>query len=86
MDWHDRNLIGMAVHRASGGDPEAFNAWCEWLQRSGRFDFESAKRQWAHYGKYLGNHHAKPIGLGTLLFFAKRIDPEWRDRLEVVRW
>jgi hypothetical protein len=80
QEWRDRNLIGMATHRACGGHQAAFDAWCKWLQRSGRFDFKSAERSWAGFGKYLGNTHAKPVGLGTLIFKADEADRGWRHR------
>jgi hypothetical protein len=81
MDWDDRNYIGIAMWRATGGDPEAFAAWCRWLQRSGRYDEWHAERQWGNYGKYLLKPHKQPVGLGTLIRFADHADPEWRDRL-----
>ncbi|QHP70991.1 hypothetical protein EI171_29090 [Bradyrhizobium sp. LCT2] len=81
--WHDRNHIGMAAWRASDGDPEVYDAWCEWLHRSGRYSERHANRQWKKYGK---NIHAlkpgrRPLGLGTLIAMADIADPCWRDKM-----
>jgi hypothetical protein len=77
MEWHDRNYIGLATWRATDGDIEGFEAWCRWLERSGRFNLRAAQRQWLHYFKCPPDR----IGLGTLIFLANQVDPDWRDRL-----
>jgi hypothetical protein len=78
----NRNVIGMAVYRASAGHPAAFEAWCKWLRRSNRYSEKHAKQRWTGFGKYLANirHPKKPVGLGTLIFKADSVDPEWRHR------
>jgi hypothetical protein len=81
MEWPARNRIGMAMWRATGGDQQGFDAWCWWLYRSGRYDERHAQRQWRKYGKYLPKPHRKPVGLGTLMFIADRVDPQWRNQL-----
>jgi hypothetical protein len=80
-EWHHRNYVGMAMWRATDGDPEAFEAWCKWLRKSGRYNEWHARRQWGKYGRYLQRSHKQPVGLGTLIAFANYADPDWRDRL-----
>jgi hypothetical protein len=81
-DWKDRNYIGMAMWRATAGSREGFEAWCEWLARSGRYDRTQAERQWIKkYTRNLENGRKQPVGLGTLILYADTADPEWRDRL-----
>jgi hypothetical protein len=81
MEWKERNYIGMAVWRATDGCDEGFDAWCDWLQRSGRFDGEAAKRQWEGYDEW----PPRKIGLGTLIFLADHADPNWRVKLRA-KW
>jgi RepB DNA-primase from phage plasmid/Primase C terminal 2 (PriCT-2) len=75
--WGNRNYIGMAIHRATDGHIEGFEAWCRWLERSGRFHRLAAQRQWQRYFKY----PPKRIGIGTLIYLANQVDPKWRDAL-----
>ncbi|MGY2905232.1 DNA-primase RepB domain-containing protein [Bradyrhizobium sp. URHC0002] len=77
MEWKNRNYIGMATWRATDGHDEGLEAWCRWLERSGRFNERAARRQWKRYCK------SKPVklGLGTLIFLADVADPEWREKL-----
>jgi hypothetical protein len=81
MEWHERNYIGMAMWRATAGDQQGFDAWRWWLHRSGRYDERHAQRQWRKYGKYLPKPHRTPVGLGTLMFIADRVNPQWRNQL-----
>jgi hypothetical protein len=78
MAWHDRNYIGMATWRATDGHEEGFEAWCQWLERSGRFNKRAAENQWYRYFR------SKPVklGLGTLIFLANQVDPNWQAKLE----
>jgi hypothetical protein len=77
MEWKNRNYIGMATWRATDGHIEGFEAWCRWLKRSGRFNEQAAEKQWRRYSK------SEPVklGLGTLIFLANEVDPEWRQKL-----
>lgn len=77
LDWKDRNDIGMATWNATGGCGEGFEAWCGWLQRSGRYNRNAAERAWKRYYKSPPSR----IGLGTLIFLADRADPSWQIRL-----
>jgi RepB DNA-primase N-terminal domain/Primase C terminal 2 (PriCT-2) len=77
MEWHNRNKIGMATWRATDGAIEGFEAWCRWLERSGRFNLYSAQLQWLRYFKSPPTR----IGLGTLIFLADQVDPDWRQKL-----
>jgi hypothetical protein len=75
--WKYRNNIGMATWLATDGCDEGFEAWCDWLQRSGRFNRDAAERQWQRYRKYPPDR----IGLGSLIFLADHADPNWRINL-----
>jgi hypothetical protein len=75
--WKYRNYIGMATWLATDGHEEGFQAWCRWLQRSGQFDAHRARKRWRHYFK----SPPDKVKIGTLIFLANQIDPEWRDRL-----
>jgi hypothetical protein len=77
MEWVNRNYIGMAVWRATDGHDEGLQAWCRWLERSGRFNKRAAEKQWYRYSR------SKPVklGLGTLILLANEVDPEWRQKL-----
>jgi hypothetical protein len=77
MEWANRNHIGMAAWRATDGHIEGFEAWCRWLERSGKFNPHAARRQWSRYFKC----PPKRIGLGTLIFLADQVDPDWREKL-----
>lgn len=83
FEWSDRNRIGMAAWRASDGDPEAFEAWCAWLARSGRYSERHALRQWRKYSRHMKalGPNRRPLGLGTLIAYANVADPQWRDKL-----
>jgi hypothetical protein len=77
LKWKYRNYIGMATWLATDGHQEGFEAWCRRLQRSGQFDIHRAYKRWRHYFR----SPPSEVGLGTLIFLANHIDPEWRDRL-----
>jgi hypothetical protein len=76
MEWHNRNYIGMATWRATDGAREGFEAWCRWLERSGRFNYHAARQQWLRYSK----SPPSKLGLGTLILFADEFDPTWREQ------
>jgi hypothetical protein len=82
LKWKYRNYIGMATWLATDGHQEGFEAWCRWLQRSGQFDAHRAYKRWRHYFR----SPPSEVGLGTLIFLANQIDPEWRDRLSEFFW
>jgi hypothetical protein len=76
-EWPDRNYIGMAMFRATDGDVIGFEAWCRWLQKSGRYSEYHARRQWRGYFKSRPNR----LGLGTLIRFADLTDADWRKKV-----
>jgi hypothetical protein len=82
LAWVNRNYIGMAVWRATDGHIEGFEAWCQWLGRSGRFNRRAAEIRWYQYGR------SKPVklGLGTLIYLADHIEPGWRAKLYQIEW
>jgi hypothetical protein len=77
LKWKNRNYIGMATWLATDGHDEGLQAWCRWLQRSGQFNEHRARKRWRHYSR----SPPDKVKLGTLIFLANHIDPEWRDRL-----
>jgi len=77
LDWGTRNHVGMATWRATDGDEFGFEAWRSWLQRSGRYDARATRRQWQAYFRSRPNR----IGLGTLVFLAKQVDPDWHEKV-----
>jgi DNA primase RepB-like protein/primase-like protein len=77
LKWNYRNYIGMATWLATDGQEEGFAAWGRWLQRSGQFDSRRAFKRWQHYFR----SPPDKVKLGTLIFLANQIDPEWRQKL-----
>jgi hypothetical protein len=75
LKYKNRNYIGMATWRATDGHNEGFDAWCRWLERSGQFNKHRARKKWDNF------QVTKDVGLGTLIYLANIVDPEWRDRL-----
>src|SRR5262245_27884787 len=76
LSWHERNKIGMAIWKATGGT--GFEIWSDWLRSSGRYDHRHAVRRW------LGITNSKPnnIGMGTLMFCASVSDSSWLVRYD----
>jgi hypothetical protein len=61
--------IGMGLHQATGGIPEAFDIWLEWAQQSERFGKSGKSRienRWHSFGKC-----ADPVTIGTLMHYAE---------------
>jgi hypothetical protein len=77
IEFEDRNHIGMTVWRATDAHEEGFKVWSEWLQRSGKYIERKARIRWLHYSKSPPNK----LGIGTLIYYAKLVDPDWWDRI-----
>jgi hypothetical protein len=75
--WPERNYIGMTIFSATGGHNIGFEAWCRWLQKSGRYSEHHAGKQWRGYCKYRPNR----LGLGTLIRFADLTDSDWCEKI-----
>jgi hypothetical protein len=77
LKWKYRNYVGMATWLATDGHDEGFQAWCRWLQHSGQFDPHRAYKRWRHYFR----SPPDSVKLGTLIFLAKQVDPDWQRKL-----
>ena len=77
--WED--VCGEPDATETDGCEEGFEAWCDWLRRSGSFSRAAAERSWRRYSK----SQPSRIGLGSLIFYADHADPQWRVRLWL-RW
>lgn len=61
--------VGMGLHQATGGLPEAFDIWLDWAQKSPRHGKHGRSRienRWHSFGKC-----ADPVTLGTLMHYAE---------------
>jgi hypothetical protein len=77
LEWNDRNHIGMTVWRATDAHKKGFDVWFDWLERSGKFSKRKAQIRWLHYSR----SPPTKLGIGTLIFYAKLVDPDWWDRI-----
>lgn len=59
--------VGMAIHNATGGEPEGEQMWRDWTIGTGRDDVESISIKWHGFGKST----APPVTVGTLIKMAK---------------
>lgn len=64
---------GMALH--SSGAPDAFELWCEWAQRSSKYDYRASLEKW----KTFGRHRAGGVTLATV--FKRAADAGWENPL-----
>ena len=66
--YHEWVAVGMALHGATGGHPDALAAWREWSQQSPKFadDRDECGEKWATFGRRDG----APLGLGSLHWWA----------------
>lgn len=71
--WFEWSDVGMAAHRASGGDPDAFEAWRLWSEQCPRHIDETCRERWEHWR----THGADSLGFGTLNYRARRADKKW---------
>lgn len=61
--------VGMGLHQATGGLPEAFDIWLEWARKSPRHSKNGRSRienRWHSFGKC-----TDPVTLGTLVHYAE---------------
>ena len=60
---------GMAIHHEMSGSDEGFKLWCEYSQRSKKFDMTDAKRVW----KSFKNRTGKPFRMASLNSVARDV-------------
>lgn len=74
-DWvEDRDWwmkTGAALHHQFQGEPEGFEAWCEWSKTSAKFDRKDAARVWKSF-----KGSKNPVTIATLRKAAKWVAPE----------
>lgn len=74
-DWvEDRDhwlTTGAALHHQFQGQPEGFEAWCEWSKASAKFDRKDAARVWKSF-----KGSKKPVTIATLRKAANWAAPE----------
>jgi hypothetical protein len=72
------NGVGMAVYAASGGSDEGEVLFDKWSQKSkAKYNADKTAEKWKDY------HNSPPnrIGFGSLVYWADKADPSWRDRI-----
>jgi Protein of unknown function (DUF3631)/Primase C terminal 2 (PriCT-2) len=74
LNWNAWNRIGMALWVASSG--QGFDAFDAWSQESSKYDAETTKARWEHYG----TSPPQRIGAGTIFHLANQADASWRNR------
>jgi hypothetical protein len=74
LDWNAWNRIGMALWVASSG--RGFDAFDAWSRKSGKYDAETTRARWEHYG----TSPPQRIGAGTIFHLATEADASWRNR------
>lgn len=67
LPYDDWISVGMAVHHASGGTEDGYEAWLRWSESSGKHDANSMPARWGSFGKNPG----KPRTLASLIAMAK---------------
>jgi hypothetical protein len=77
IEFEARNYIGMCVWRATDAHKDGFEAWSGWLKRSGKYIERKARARWLHYSR----SPPTELGIGTLIFYAKLIEPGWWERV-----
>jgi hypothetical protein len=82
-DRADWNRIGMAFFRASGGSEAGLRAFLRFTKKNTRkhHSEETARARWEHYRKSPPTR----IGAGTLVYEARRCDPNFRPPLRAGR-
>jgi hypothetical protein len=76
-DWDDWNRIGMAFYRASDGGEAGFDAFDTWSAKDAKkYDADATRARWEHYR----TSPPTSIGVGALVYEARRIDPTFRSR------
>ena len=74
LDWNAWNRIGMALWLASSG--QGFDAFDTWSRKSSKYDAETTKARWEHYG----TSPPQRIGAGTIFHLGNEADRSWRNR------
>lgn len=69
--WDDWNRIGMAFYASSDGSDDGLEAFCQWSEKSKKYDEDTCLSRWEHYDK----SPPDSIGFGTLVYEAKQADP-----------
>lgn len=67
LPYDDWISVGMAVHHASGGTEDGYEAWLRWSESSGKHDASSMPGRWGSFGKQAG----KPRTLASLIAMAR---------------
>jgi hypothetical protein len=78
LDWHSRNVVGMATFAATGGSQRGFAIWDAWLMRSGKYNPAAARARW----RAMSNSPPTNIGYGSLYYLATQENPEWLEELD----
>src|SRR5690554_6851260 len=60
--YDDYISIGMGIHHTTGGAADGFDLWCQWAEKSSKYNPRSMDKKWHSFGKA-----PNPITLGTLI-------------------
>jgi hypothetical protein len=83
LPWPIWNRLGMALWRATGGNPEGFELFDRWSAKSAKYDALKTAKKWANFD----NSPPNRLGAGTIFYVAKKANPDFekpsdRDRRE----
>jgi hypothetical protein len=71
--------VGMGLHQATGGSPEAYDIWCDWAAQSPRHrkngHASRIENRWHSFGK-----SANPVTIATLIHYAEQHG--WRQPVD----
>lgn len=73
VDWPEWNALALALYAASGGSADGYQAFVDWSRQNPRFDAGETERMWQH----IHTHPPTRSGFGSLVFWARRIDPDF---------
>ena len=76
LEWAAWNRLGMAFWRASNGDEVGLQAFDALSRKSAKYDAAATRARWDHYRTSPPDR----IGVGTLVFEARKADPAFRSR------
>jgi len=74
---HEYNKVGMACFAAFGGSAKGFEAFDTWARKSKKYH-GGTKEQWKNYRKYPPSN----IGAGSIIRWANKASPGWREAYE----
>jgi len=77
LDWKPWNRIGMATWQATGGSQYGFEAFDTFSKKSSKYKARRTADIWEGYERSPPDQ----LNIGTLIFLANEVDPNWRDRL-----